>query len=82
MIENIVSDWNTELIEKFFQESYDKVECDGKILEKFSLTDILRGIERGDFKSSKYLDINPQTPSTIPYFSGLLGILQKAPLVP
>ena len=63
-IENIVEDWNTELILASFTSMYDVLEINKRELKKeFSLYDICKGIERGSLRGKKknseeFIDIN------------------------
>ena len=51
-VENIEKDWNHDIILKYF-ESYFKngIRCDGEEKNKFDLSDIIDGIERGSLES-------------------------------
>lgn len=56
MIEEIEEDWNFHFITKMLKEAYNQIEVEGKIINDFTLEDILTGIERCSLKVKRNRD--------------------------
>ncbi|MCK9417512.1 hypothetical protein M0Q97_12800 [Candidatus Dojkabacteria bacterium] len=49
-VENIEEDINFQLIEAYFKTKYKKIEVEGKVLDEFTIYDIIGGIKGGNLK--------------------------------
>lgn len=50
-IEDIVKDWNTDLIINTLKKDFSTINADGKVINNYTLDDLIRGIERGNLET-------------------------------